>query len=99
METYLLKLEDVQESFIEKRPSATCKTPYVADIITNGEKTLAHSPSLGCCGIADKGRTVLTCPIKPTKKENFVGNNRLIGKIVPVKIVDVYKNSLRGEIV
>ena len=30
---------------------------------------------------------------------NFVGNNRLIGKIVPVKIVDVYKNSLRGEIV
>lgn len=69
METYLLKLEDVQESFIEKRPSATCKTPYVADIITNGEKMLAHSPSLGCCGIADKGRTVLTCPIKPTKKE------------------------------
>ena len=30
---------------------------------------------------------------------NFIGNPRLIGHIVPVRITDVYKNSLRGEIV
>ena len=30
---------------------------------------------------------------------NFMGNSRLIGHIVPVRITDVYKNSLRGEIV
>jgi len=30
---------------------------------------------------------------------NFAGNSRLVGKIVQVKIVDVYTNSLRGEII
>ena len=30
---------------------------------------------------------------------NFVGNPRLIGHIVPLRITDVYANSLRGEVV
>ena len=45
---------------IEKRPSAKIKSPYVADATTNdGEKVLIHTPSLGCCGLAEKGATVL----------------------------------------
>jgi len=44
-----------------KRPSASIKSPYVADILLvddNNEPLddvlyLAHSPSLGCCGLAE----------------------------------------------
>jgi len=48
-------------AIIEKRPSAFIKSPYVADatITSDGEKVLVHTPSLGCCGLADKGATVL----------------------------------------
>ena len=40
-----------------KRPSARCKTPYVADVLLEGgdREVLAHSPSLGCCGLVDRG--------------------------------------------
>lgn len=90
METCLLKLENVQESFIEKRPSATCKTPYVADLIVNGEKTLGHSPSLGCCGIAEKGRYVYACPIKPTKKDSICTHRIELG---------TYEEQGRGRVI
>jgi DNA-binding sugar fermentation-stimulating protein len=75
----LLKLNNVQEAFIEKRPSATCKTPYVADIIINGEKIMGHSPSLGCCGIAEKGRYVYTCPIESLKKTSVCSHRIELG--------------------
>lgn len=53
---------------IEKRPSAKIKSPYVADATTsNGEKVIIHTPSLGCCGLADKGATVLCSETKGTK--------------------------------
>jgi len=40
---------------ILKRPSIRCKTPYVADVLLDdGSLTLAHSASLGCCGLCDK---------------------------------------------
>lgn len=90
MAQLLLKLEDIQEGFIEKRPSATCKTPYVADIIINGEKTMGHSPSLGCCGIADKGRTVLTCPIQSTKKTSVCSHRIELG---------TYEEEGRGKVI
>ena len=40
-----------------KRPSKTCKTPYVADVCIDSteEVTMAHTPSLGCCGLIDNG--------------------------------------------
>jgi DNA-binding sugar fermentation-stimulating protein len=53
---------------IIKRPSATCKTPYVADIIIANETILAHTPALGCCGLSDKGCSVIVSPIE--KKKN-----------------------------
>ena len=90
METCLLKLDNVQESFIEKRPSATCKTPYVADLIIHGEKTLGHSPSLGCCGIAEKGRYVYACPIKPTKKDSVCTHRIELG---------TYEEQGRGRVI
>lgn len=52
-----LVIGPVYESTLVKRPSQVCKTPYVADVMLKGAKetTLAHSPSLGCCGLIDKG--------------------------------------------
>lgn len=55
--------EELLNAKIIKRPSAQCKTPYVADIIykNNDEtiNTLAHTPALGCCGLTDKDSEVL----------------------------------------
>ena len=59
---YLFSLNGVTRGLITSRPSKTCKTPYVADIIIDGDETteeLCHSPSLGCCGLAEKGKTVI----------------------------------------
>ena len=66
---YLLQLQNTQEAFIIKRPSSISKTPYVADIkiIENDYNTCCHTPSLGCCGMADAGSTVITTPIKSKK--------------------------------
>lgn len=51
-------------AIIEKRPSAKIKSPYVADATTSeGDKVLVHTPSLGCCGLSEKGSTVLCTPI------------------------------------
>jgi sugar fermentation stimulation protein A len=50
-------------STITKRPSVFIKSPYVADAtLSDGEKVLVHTPSLGCCGLAEKGATILCVP-------------------------------------
>lgn len=52
MTVYLLyKFDALYEGVVAKRPSKSCKTPYVADVvIESNENILGHSPSLGCCG-------------------------------------------------
>ncbi len=58
----LLKL-DLVEGCVVKRPSRYVKTPYVADVLIGvsdqQKEILAHSPSLGCCGLADASAVVL----------------------------------------
>ena len=44
----------LQQGTVIKRPSSTCKTPYVADVKIDNKIILAHSSALGCCGLADK---------------------------------------------
>jgi DNA-binding sugar fermentation-stimulating protein len=63
----LLKLDNLIEGKIIKRPSKFIKSPYVADILINNENEikeqetniLGHCASLGCCGLADNGADVL----------------------------------------
>ena len=57
----LMKLDNLFEGEVVKRPSKIIKSPYVADVIINGmdEEVLSHSAALGCCGLADKNATVL----------------------------------------
>jgi DNA-binding sugar fermentation-stimulating protein len=66
---HLLQLQDTTEAHILKRPSSVSKTPYVADIkiVEKDYNTCCHTPSLGCCGMADAGSTVITTPIKSKK--------------------------------
>lgn len=75
---FLLKIDNLIEGNIVKRPSKIIKSPYVADInIINetnetNETILGHCPSLGCCGLADFGATILmalSCPKKTSKDE------------------------------
>ena len=60
----LIQLNGLVEGFVVKRPSKNIKSPYVADVLCkDGNETLAHTASLGCCGLAEAGATVLIAPI------------------------------------
>lgn len=44
---------------VVKRPSATIKSPYVADVVyDDGRRALCHTPGLGCCGLVEAGRRI-----------------------------------------
>lgn len=68
---YLYELDKLYEGEVLSRPSKKCKTPYVADVLINDQTTeenlevIAHSPSLGCCGLVEKEKRVYL-----TKHEN-----------------------------
>ena len=80
MSIILMRLETLAEGVIVKRPSKQCKTPYVADVMlheTNLE-ILGHSPSLGCCGLADNGASVLVSDVTHNnKKQKNVCSHRV----------------------
>ena len=76
MSILLVDLKEVCRGEIVNRPSKKCKTPYVADVrIEMGQdedqdqEILGHSPSLGCCGLADKGAIVLMTPTSGSAKQ------------------------------
>lgn len=86
----VLSIGELVSGEVIKRPAATCKTPYVADVVLeNGENVLAHTAALGCCGLADKSASVLMTKVNnpknvcnhkimlSVKKEN--DNTELIG--------------------
>ena len=58
-QTLLMKIDNLIEGQVIKRPSKYIKTPYVADIRCEDEEVLGHTASLGCCGLADVNATVL----------------------------------------
>jgi DNA-binding sugar fermentation-stimulating protein len=68
--TSMLKINNLIEGTVFKRPSAFIKSPYVADIVPihSNNSILAHTASLGCCGLADKDATVLMSLIPKTNK-------------------------------
>lgn len=63
----LFTISQLHKGVIIKRPSAHIKTPYVADVTIENLEFLAHTPSLGCCGLADKGAEVLMEKTEKTK--------------------------------
>ena len=81
--------EEIQRVHVVKRPSAVIKTPYVADVVKwvdemedrGGEddngKMLAHTPSLGCCGLCEAGCNVYMAMRGPGAK-----SAKTAGKVV-----------------
>jgi len=73
----LLTIENLVEGTVAKRPSKFIKTPYVADIniVNKSDTVLGHTASLGCCGLADVGATIMMAPSKhkQEKKEKQDG--------------------------
>jgi DNA-binding sugar fermentation-stimulating protein len=67
----IYKINDLVEGEIISRPSKKIKTPFVADIKlkSNNEIILGHTASLGCCGLADVGATILMAPSKNEKSK------------------------------
>jgi DNA-binding sugar fermentation-stimulating protein len=65
----LLKLDGLVEGVIVKRPSKFIKSPYVADIRLGKNEVLGHTASLGCCGLADAGATIMMSASNNKKKE------------------------------
>jgi DNA-binding sugar fermentation-stimulating protein len=95
---------------IIKRPSASCKTPYVADVTINDEDScvLAHTPALGCCGLSDKDSHVFMteaaskniCSYKvqfASLYEQKIGKNILIG-INPKLAEELVMSSLQQNL-
>ena len=63
----LFSFEKTYVASIVKRPSSQIRSPYVSDVLIEDAVSpiIAHSPSLGCCGLVDNGSTV-----RVTKKCN-----------------------------
>jgi DNA-binding sugar fermentation-stimulating protein len=61
--TFLYQIDDLFVGKIISRPSKTCKSPYVADVVVegfgNGTIYKAHAPSLGCGGLCEAGCDVV----------------------------------------
>ncbi len=55
-------LSNVVLGEVVARPSVHIKSPYVADVRVGGKSVIAHSASLGCCGLADATSTVYLLP-------------------------------------
>ena len=66
----LFTLGSLRSATVIKRPSSKCKSPYVADVLIDGETepVLAHAPALGCDGLCDKGAKVFMSTL-PKKKD------------------------------
>jgi DNA-binding sugar fermentation-stimulating protein len=55
---FLYQLPSLFLGKIIQRPSSSCRSPYVADVMIDDQTHIAHAPSLGCCGYADKDQWV-----------------------------------------
>ena len=66
----VIKIENLVEGTIIKRPSKLVKSPYVADVIINNDEILAHTASLGCCGLCEAGSSILFAPMKTKKSDS-----------------------------
>jgi DNA-binding sugar fermentation-stimulating protein len=65
-----MKLDNLIEGTVIKRPSKIIKSPYVADIRMENKEILGHTASLGCCGLADVGANILMKKIDKKQSNN-----------------------------
>jgi DNA-binding sugar fermentation-stimulating protein len=92
----LMKLDNLIEGRIVKRPSKMIKTPYVADICVDDHEILGHTPALGCCGLSDAGSQILMT-LSPNSKTKPKNKSNL--KCSHVVYLSVIKNEENTQIV
>lgn len=107
----LLNLGHLKKGTIVKRPSKVIKSPFVADIVLDGEddgtECLGHTPSLGCCGLAESGSSVWVSELgEKTKCDYRVQIAEIITKghtiyigIAPKLAEDIVYNALKNNVV
>ena len=101
----LMKISDLIEGAIVKRPSKIIKSPYVADILplsieNNCEESseiLGHTASLGCCGLADAGAKILMTKITNTMNTNKNANQNNKQKCTYRVYLSIYKDKERNR--
>jgi DNA-binding sugar fermentation-stimulating protein len=65
-------LPALQKAVVVKRPSASIKSPYVADIrLEDGTTALCHTPGLSCSGLVVPGRTIYVSKSSPKSKTAY----------------------------
>ena len=94
----LLKIDNLIEGQIIKRPSKYIKTPYVADILYENEEVLGHTASLGCCGLADVNAIVLMT-LSPESKIKTKPKNQANMKCTHTVYLSVLKNGENEQII
>jgi len=69
----LYYINNLYKASVIKRPSNYIKSPYVADVVLeDGEETIAHTASLGCCGMVEQGSIVyMTKNTNPKTKTKY----------------------------
>lgn len=84
----LHSIPNVITGTVIKRPSAVCKSPYVADIqqiqsssplssALSIQHIVAHAPALGCCGLSDANHSVVCSQIPTTKPTQKTCSHRI----------------------
>jgi DNA-binding sugar fermentation-stimulating protein len=94
----LYKLNNLIEGTVVKRPSKFIKSPYVADVLISSEEVLAHTASLGCCGLADTRAKILMTPskTKAKTKQTNKANMRCSHTVYLSAIVEKGKEQIIG---
>ena len=113
MDSIICKLEkpifslELVEGKVINRPSKQIKSPYLADVLVNGETVLCHTPSLGCCGLVSSEKKVLmkkkdSKNAKSKYSIDFAYDNKTIVGVNPLyanKIVEIcLKNNYIPEL-
>lgn len=104
MNPELYNITNVIEGLVIKRPSKIIKSPYVADITINDNSYLGHTPSLGCCGLANSGSMVLLSKLgEKTKCDYRIElaklNTGIIVGIAPKLAEKIVSNALLKNLV
>jgi len=94
----LMKLNNLIDGQVIKRPSKYIKTPYVADILCENEEVLGHTASLGCCGLADVNANVLIS-LSPESKTKSKPKNQANMKCTHTVYLSVLRDKEYEQII
>lgn len=82
------------EGIVINRPSKKIKSPYLADVLINGENVLCHTPSLGCCGLISTDKKVLMTKKNSKNAKSKYSIDFVFDKKTMVGVNPLYANKI-----